>query len=139
MLARARYAAAIYGCTKALRQLLPADRAAWARQGRPPGAAPLSARRAAAAAAAASANRGRSTGGGAPGAGRSGGGGVAAGPRRIRVTSGVGGGGRRPPPGMLTAIVNSASLLTEHVLYVNTHNSAEGYLPYMVCLDPDTR
>ncbi|GIL99806.1 hypothetical protein Vretimale_4783 [Volvox reticuliferus] len=47
--------------------------------------------------------------------------------------------GSSAPDPLLASILSSASKYTEHVVHVNTHNSTEGYLPYMVCLDKATR
>ncbi|GLI69191.1 hypothetical protein VaNZ11_013760 [Volvox africanus] len=47
--------------------------------------------------------------------------------------------GSSAPDPLLASILSSASKCTEHVVHVNTHNSTEGYLPYMVCLDKPTR
>ncbi|GLC44315.1 hypothetical protein PLESTF_000055300 [Pleodorina starrii] len=47
--------------------------------------------------------------------------------------------GSSAPDPLLASILSSASRCTEHVVHVNTHNSTEGYLPYMVCLDKPTR
>ncbi|KXZ56550.1 hypothetical protein GPECTOR_1g494 [Gonium pectorale] len=65
----------------------------------------------------------------------SGGGSVKAAPRR-----GWWRGRPSGPDPMLSAIrAATVACCTPHVLHVNTVNSTEGYLPYMVCLDEGTR